>query len=203
MAISRIVTAKELIMTIQRVNHLRQVALQVLLDDTFSYVQNKMRHAYRDLARQNGFHLFAQHTCEFFMYDGDIYPDQTRDGIKTQNVNVFSPPLHPQFFIQFDQIFRTLEDHNYNLIKNLYTAVLSNSHNRMVLKEFLPSTLLGNLQNALGHADFYALDFGTTDRIAMEHENQTRENIQRLKEHYHGAIQKIKELLMERLLLQE
>lgn len=186
-------------------NQLKNIALTILMEETFSYVEQNAYNAYIQLALENKkIRGIPQHgQSVFFMYQGTVYPNKTPGGLGIQNIRVNAPILHWSLIDKFDAITKTVDSSDRTTIKNFFSAVLNHSFNNIVLDTFLPTVLITKLRKEMHEVEYHAINFGSKTVEPYEPIEQTQKNINMIKEHYHDAIDRLKELLMERFLLQE
>lgn len=186
-------------------NQLKNIALTLLMQETFSYVEENAYNAYIQLAIENKkVKGITQHgKSVFFMYQGTVYPNKTPGGLGVQNIRVNAPVLHWSLIDKFDEISKLVNSSDRTMIKNFFSAVLNHSYNSIVLDIFLPTVLITKLRKEMHEVEYHAINFGSKTVNPYEPIEQTRANIVMIKEHYSEAINKLKELLMERFLLQE
>jgi len=186
-------------------NQLKERALNILLTETFSYVEQNMHNAYIQLAIENKkVKGITQHgNTVFFMYQGCVYPKYTPGGLPVQTFRVNAPILHYSLIEKFDQIQCNLDTSGYTSIKNFFSIVLSRSFNNIVLDTFLPTILITKLRKELTDEEYRIIDAGSAHPLSIpESIEQTQQQINMIKEHYHNSINLLRELLMERFLLQ-
>jgi len=186
-------------------NQLKERALNILLTETFSYVEQNMYNAYVQLAIENKkVKGITQHgNTVFFMYQGCVYPNSTPGGLPIQTIRVNAPILHYSLIEKFDQIQHSLEISGYTSIKNFFSIVLSSSFNKIVLDTFLPTILITKLRKEFTNEEYNVIDTGSINPLKVpEPIEQTHQQIKMIKEHYHDSINLLRELLMERFLLQ-
>lgn len=194
------------------VNALKARALEVLLRETFSYVRNNMHEAYAKLAKDNAKIQGVAHSEDvlFFQYRGKVYPNRTPTGASTKNTHVRAPLLHYSLIDRKENIDAMLEEAQYNQVRNFFVAVLKDSYNNIVLKEFLPVVLLSSLQKHFTAEEYEAIDRGTAppmppplgDSSSGPSKETTLIAIQHIRQFYPKAIEQTKKLLMERFFLQ-
>jgi len=186
---------------------LQILALNTLLDETFSHANKITYEKYSALAKENA--KVTTRTAIFFTYKGVIYPNKTPNGISTKGLIVLAPNLRPQFYTEFENINNILEgDFQFNSIKNFFSSVLQISKNKIVLDTFLPNFLIASLKKKLGETAYQVLDSGNysianSATILNETIEETQSNIKAIEEHYAPIIKILKNQLITQFLLQE
>lgn len=184
-------------------NSYKHLALNHLLNETFSHIHQQQYKQYTALAQTNS-QIQKTHVknVQFFMYNGIIYPPRTKGGLSvTSQVTVFAPPLHPTLNKKFETIQEMDKAAGYNSIRNFFISVLNASCNNIVLDKFIPSILLTSLQKRLGEEEFKILNYGVF--MLDEPIETTKGNIKKIEEHYADSIVLFRELLIQQFLLQE
>ena len=192
------------------VNQLKDKALRILLKEAFSYIDEGMYREYTVLAKDNAKMQNIRHPDKvlFFSYNGQTFPRHTPTGASVLTVHVHAPPLHYSLIATMKKITALRENAGYTSIKNYFSAVLAHSYNNMVLDACLPTLLLSKLQAMLTPEEYAMIDFGgtvTADPVSQkkyQDPETTQANLHMLQNHYAKAIIKLKNLLMERFLLQ-
>jgi len=187
------------------VNQLKHQAQRVLLSTTFAYTRQTMYTAYTALAKENAKLQEVYHPDRvlFFMHQGTVYPDRSPSGMPIQNIPVRAPLLHYSLISRAEKIMRQLEDAGFTEIKNLFSAILTDSFNGIVLETFLPQVLLAALQKTFTKDEYYAINFGCYIKTKTARSlDTTTQNIRMIKEFYREALCLLKERLMEQFLLQ-
>jgi len=192
---------------------IQQKALKILLKDTFSLIHDKQYKAYTDLAKENA-SLHKLHRPErvlFFTYKGDVYPSCTPNGVSVKKLIVHAPILHHSLFTKMKETAGLLDHSQYNSIRNFFIAVIKESNYGIVLNEFLPNVLIHALQKELDKNEYLvlnqgdALEPGTTGISGLALKTtieETKQCIQNIHQHYHKTEKQLKNILMERFLLQ-
>jgi len=188
----------------QGINQIKQRAREILLKETFSYIDKKMYNAYSVLAKENAQVLGLRHPERilFFLQNGTVYPNRTPNGQSVYTLQVLAPILHYTLIDRMHKIQSTLEDAGYTQVKNFYSAIISNSFNNIVLDTFVPQVLLSKLKDELYEAEYKVIDLGSMNQTPAQSIRITECNIQMIKEHYRETIVLLKDILMERFLLQ-
>jgi hypothetical protein len=179
-------------------NMLRNHAVLLLMEETFTHVRNAQHRAYVDLAELNA--DIRDTPANFFMYGGIIYPKTTPNGTPRPR-NVMSPPLHYSLVQILDETNSMIEDAGWTRMKNYFIAIFGVSANGLVLKAFLPEILIAKLQKDLDAVGFKLIDHGPIN-VTVDPE-LTKESITNIKEHYADMAPALRELLMDKLLLQD
>jgi hypothetical protein len=110
--------------------------------------------------------------------------------------------LHYSLISELDTINNLTAQADYYYVKNFFIACISQSSNGIVLDNLLPLTLVNALKQALPQHIFKMIDTGVYDDLKQEPLSITQQNIQKIKEHYATTISTIRNLLMDKLLLQ-
>jgi hypothetical protein len=183
------------------INYAKGKALCILMEEAFSYIEDMKYNEHVIIAKNNA--LVRKVSAEFFMYKGGVYPTKDRNGTSIKTVAVIAPPLHFSLMQEFDDLEQLNEKADKTVIKNFFIEVLSKSCNGIVLKEFLPSVLITRLKGALANGDYHAIDFGTLEGKPIEDVEITKMHIAHIQKHYGEVVTILRNLLMERFLLQE
>lgn len=183
---------------IQLVNSLQEDAVDFLLEETFEHINSIMHEQYKELGRRNAelCHKFETR----FIYNGVIYPP---NDIRTIPYGSKLPALHYSLLSELDTINRTIAQSDYHYIKNFFIAAVGQSHNAIVLDELLPSVLVSALKLRFNRTSYNILDTGICGNLQQEPISTTRANIEKIKSHYADTISMLKNLLMDKLLLQK
>lgn len=183
---------------IQLLNSLQVEAIDKLLTETFEHITSTTYEQYVALGKRNA-ELLGEHNFRF-LYNGIIYPPNSNNTYRSGYTHI--PTLHYSLLNDLDTINNILVQTDYPYIKNFFIAVISQSHNRLVLKEFLPTVLINFLKLRLGEPTYNILDTGVYGSLEQEPISVTRDNIQNIRQHYTKVILTLKCLLMDKLLLQ-
>lgn len=187
------------------VNQLKNRALAVLLSTTFSYVQQNIYAAYTQVAKENA-KLQNTHHPErvlFFMQEGVVYPSKSPSGMPIQTIPVRAPTLHYSLMPKVKKIKQQLDDAGFTQIKNLFSAILTNSFHGVVLETFLPQVLLAALQKSFNEEEYYAINHGDFKENEPPYTlTDVAQNIRMIKEFYKDSLALLKTRLMEQFLLQ-
>lgn len=191
----------------ESVNVLKDKALQILLTESFRYINQLAYEEQFALAQANA--RVRGVTASFFMYAGDIYPDKTKNGESVRLVNVVAPPLHYSLYEEFDAINKRSVHAGIMDVSNYFRAVLSYSVNGIVLDELLPAVLVNALKGEFTDEEFSLINYGVyTAQIprimaitGWEPIEATRKTIEDIKRHYANTILILRDQLMNKLLL--
>lgn len=173
-------------------NKLKDDALQHLMKETFGHVQNNLDEYYRVLAQKNAA-IRGVHATHF-LYEGDVYPS------KPENLVRGVPNLHWSLQEEFDSSTSWMQEAGYYYIKNYFSAVLSLSSNSVVLEALLPNVLVSELKQEMTEAEFHIINHGELAR--RDFIQDTLDGVENIREHYATTIVKLREVLMDKLLLQ-
>lgn len=186
-------------------NDLKNKALTLLLKETFSHRDQNAYHDYVQLAIENKkVKGITQHgKTVFFMYQGTVYPDRTPDGLNIKTIKVNAPVLHWSLIEKLDNINKLVNSSDRITIRNFFASVLSSSFNKIVLDTFIPNILISDLRKEFSNYQYDLIDFGSETRTPFEPIEVTQQKIVEIQQHYAGAIILLKDILMERFLLQE
>jgi len=186
------------------ISQLKYKALGILLKETFSYIDQKMYKAYTALAVESA-QLQGRPRPQdalFFMYQGTVYPDRTPNNTSVAGLRVNALPLHYSLTAKLKEIQNMLESSDYVMIRNFFSAVLLHSYNSVVLNTFLPHILLSALQKEFTAEEYAAIDCGTEPSAPTISPETTQNDIHMIQTHYTKAMEQLKNILMERFLLQ-
>jgi hypothetical protein len=172
-------------------------AVDILLAETFRHINSTAQELYQSLGKANARLLYTSETR--FINKGIVYPPTN---VSTIPYGSQIPTLHYSLLNELDTINRLVAQADYYYVKNFYAAVISQSHNSIVLDGLLPSILVNALKLALPTHDFKSIDMGVYVGVSQEPLSVTQQNIQKIKDHYHNTITTIQHLLMDKLLLQ-
>jgi hypothetical protein len=190
---------------------IQQKALKILLKDTFSLIYDKQYKAYSALAKENAIlhNMRYPERILFFTYGGDIYPNCTPNGTPVNKLIVLAPFLHHSLFTKRKEIADLLDHSQYNSIRNFFIAVLKESNYGIVLNTFLPNVLINVLQKELDKNEYLVLNYGdalepgTTGLSGFKTTvEETKQHIENIHQHYDKTKEQLKNILMERFLLQ-
>lgn len=165
-------------------------AQTLLCKEVFAYVDKMTNEAFAQLARENS--KIRGCAASHFMYQGAIYPDHSQGGTYAM--------LHVTLYDTFDEIVRQRKDSGREEIKNFFSAVLNISANGIVLDALLPTILVNSLKKEFDEPIYKIINQGSPDHwVSIE---TTRTNIIAIKHHYAKTIERLREILMEKFLLQ-
>lgn len=182
------------------VNSLKERAFQFLLKETFTHIYQAAHDDYVLLARENA-HI-RQVNASFFTYMGEIYPKKTENGSSIANVQVLAPPLHYSLLASFDTISDRIANAGYTEMTNLFTAILSQSINGIVLDALLPDVLINILKQEFTLEEYALINHGLSQhQHSWQPLEVTKQNIQEIKTHYASSLLLLRGLLMDKLLL--
>lgn len=180
---------------------LKRQVMTLLLEETFSYVHAQQRAGFVSLAKENA--ALLKVTANHLTFDGQTYP--ALPASYTTSKGVSAPHLHPLLYPKMDDLLRIVDSHTWELIRNYYSRILSLECPGDLLERMLPKPLWNALVQGVkgsGTALQQALRSGDLQRKAPTEELLARYQSE-LEEHYADTQEKIRDLLMERLLLQE
>lgn len=190
---------------------IQQKALKILLKDTFSLIHDKQYKAYSALAKENAIlhNMRYPERILFFTYKGDTYPNCTPNGTPVNKLKVHAPFLHYSLFTKRKEIEDLLDHSQYNSIRNFFISVLKESNYGIVLNAFLPNVLINTLQKELDKNEYLVLNYGdalepgTTGLSGFKTTvEETKQRIENIHQHYGKTEEQLKNVLMERFLLQ-
>lgn len=190
----------------RRLNSLRSIALAALLKETFSHFAQHVRQKHIDLVHKNN--LIRGTSASYFMHNGFLYPTETPEGLSTIGMQMRAPPLHWSLTGELEQVAKIGREFQYNYIKNFFSDVLSISANGMVLDALLPPVLVDAIRKEFTQReDFETLNHGVEWQFGVapakaKPDDAVQADIEHLQYHYEDAIMKVRELLMEKLLLE-
>lgn len=170
-------------------------AVDMLLDETFRHVNATAQEQYQAIGKTNAKLLLVATTC--FLHKGVIYPS-TATSPHQGNI----PTLHYSLISELESINKLAAQADYHAIKNFFVAAISQSHNGIVLDSVLPAVLANTLRSRFTEHEFKSIDMGLCDGLKPEPLSTTQQNIQKIKDHYASTISTIRNLLMDKLLLQ-
>ncbi|RLB94683.1 MAG: hypothetical protein DRH26_00580 [Deltaproteobacteria bacterium] len=176
-------------------NELKEKSIDILIKETFQHIADMKQEAYINLARENA--RLRQIDSKYFFYNGLIYPKTVSNNTPPKVIN-----LHFSLMDEAEKIENKEVDSGYHQIKNYFVAVITHSYNGLVLKELLPKPLINKLRNKLSIEDFDFVDQGVLGNNAYEPKVITMGNIAMIKNHYAETIILLREILMDKLLLQ-
>jgi hypothetical protein len=184
----------------ESINSLKELAHQVLMKKSFRYINKLACEEFTELASKNA--KLRGVTTSFFLCNGDIYPkDLVREF--TLATIPLAPALHYTLFEEFDDIVKRSNETGTNEISNYFRAVLSNSTNGIVLDELLPTILVNHLREFFDDREYELINFGVSNlQSRWEPITATRKNIEDIKNHYVTTINILRNLLMNKFLLQ-
>lgn len=174
---------------------LQAEAVDILLDETFRHITATAHEQYQAIGKTNAQLLFVRETR--FLHKGKVYP--------TAPVNSYQggiPTLHYSLISELESINKLVTSADYHAIKNFFVAAISQSHNGIVLDGVLPAVLVNTLRAKFIEYEFKSIDMGICDGLKPEPLSTTQQNIQLIKDHYASTISTIRNLLMDKLLLQ-
>jgi hypothetical protein len=177
------------------VNQNKERAMSILLDESFKHVQNKLKKIHGDIARKNA--SIRGISATYFVYDGIIYPNNQTHTTSTGYI----PPLHYSLLEEFDKTTRMMEEAGYTTIKNFFIAILENARHPKVLEELLPQVLVNKLRTEFGD-EFVSVSQGNWDNMQSESLELANKRIIHVKENFEECIVMLRNLLMDKLLLQ-
>lgn len=177
---------------------IRDEAIHVLLEETFTHIHSEMQERYIALARKNA--LLCRSTDLRFLYVGTVYPPTD---VPTIPYGSRIPSLHYSLMNELDTINKAVTQADYHYIKNFFIAAISQSHNAIVLDALLPSVLINALKHRFGSYNFKMLDTGIVGGLQQEPISLTRQNIKAIQDHYKETIATVQHMLMDKLLLQK
>jgi hypothetical protein len=180
------------------INGLKTTAVNALMDETFTHIRNAQHRAYVELAEKNS--DLRVTTATFFMYGGITYPKKSVNGTPV-SANINCPPLHYTLAQKLEETNAMPEDAGWTRMRNYFIAILDASANGLVLKAFLPEVLIGRLKKDFGELTFNRIDVGIAETWYSP--EVTEEMIANIKEHYTDMAPALRELLMDKLLLQD
>jgi len=166
----------------------RMQALTFLCDEVFTYIDQTINESFTVLAKENA--KIRGCNSSHFMYKGTIYPKYP----KTGNYSM----LHVSLYSTLDEILKQEQESGKEDIKNFFSAVLSASANGIVLDALLPAILVSSLKRSTPELAYQTINM--SDKwIPIE---TTRTDIVAIKIHYAKTIERLREVLMEKMLLQ-
>lgn len=185
-----------------KVNDLKVKALDIAYQELFSYVAKEADERYAALAKENA--CLQGNTCEFFFFDGEVYPRHSSNGTPVYGANVRSAPLHYSLLPQFDQIQATLRSTHRSEIRNYLGAVLNCSINGIVLDTMLPPVIISKLRSSFTKFEYDLINLGENCLNPADWEpiEVTKKNMKDIEEHYAETITTLRMLLMEKLFLE-
>lgn len=174
---------------------LQMEAVEILLDETFRHVHEIAHEQYQAIGKTNAQLLLVATTR--FIHKGVIYPSTP-----TSSYQGGIPTLHYSLISELESINKLVISADYHAIKNFFVAAISQSHNGIVLDGVLPAVLVNTLRAKFIEYEFKSIDMGICDGLKPEPLSTTQQNIQLIKDHYASTISTIRNLLMDKLLLQ-
>lgn len=184
----------------ESINSLKDKALQILITESFRYINQQTHHGHVELARKNA--KLRSVTANYFTYNGYIYPNTTSTGESVRLTNVIAPSLHYSLYEEFDGLTKQMEKAGSVEISNYFRAVLSYSVNGIVLDELLPGILVSHLRGDFTVEEFSLINDGLSDvKSRWEPIEVTRQNILDIKNHYANTISLLRSMLMDKLLM--
>jgi hypothetical protein len=178
-------------------NTIQTEAVAALLNETLTHIQQCMHERYVALGKENAKLLNVRDTR--FISKGMIYPPVVGNIIPYGS---HVPSLHYSLLSELNSINDSMAQADSNYIKNFFIAVVSQSHNAIVLDALLPTVLVNFLKQKFGTQTYKILDTGICGVLQQEPISITQQNIVDIKKHYHATITTIQHLLMDKLLLQ-
>jgi hypothetical protein len=140
-------------------NDLKQEALDVLMNETFSYTKKEMAQKHLDIGKRNS--QLRGTDVEYFMCDGIIYPLEMYDGTPTAGCNFEGiTTLHFSLMEELQLSNAWMSTAGYERIKNYFAAVLSASFNGIVLDELLLPSLVNKLRRHFKPDQFKSVNLG-------------------------------------------
>lgn len=177
------------------VNSIKELAVKVLLDETFSHINKEIHEIYVTLAKENS--LLRNIESVHFLYDGIVYPTRNVNGtIKSNKTIPGLPTLHYSLLEDLDKANRLSADAGFNYIKNYFVAVITHSYNGLVLDALLPAMLINTIKRELSPEEFYVIN-NTAEPLV-----DTKINIARIKNHYSETIINLRKVMIDKLLLE-
>lgn len=183
-------------MDIQVLNSVQQYAVQTLLEEVFTHIAAATHESYQALGKTNARLQLTTETR--FISNGVIYPPSVTN---TLLYGAHLPTLHLSLLSELDAINNMAAQSDYHYIKNFFVAVISQSHNSIVLDALLPAALLNRLKEIIGSANFKVIDSGVYGALQQEPISITQQTIQDIKTHYKNTIATLQRLLMDKWLL--
>lgn len=177
-------------------------AHRLLLKETFAHIEQQQIEAYRDLARESA--RLNNTQALFFMYNGMVFPEVSPNGTPIRGVHAKAPPLHYSLIEQFDTINGMRSNDMVYRISNFFSEVLEASCNNIVLEALLPPVLVGHLSSKLTAVAFTALNRGYATEYKpseLPSVDTTKKRISEIKSNYSAALEHLRHLLMDQLLL--
>jgi hypothetical protein len=168
----------------------RMQALTFLCDEVFTYIDQTINESFTVLAKENA--KIRGCNSSHFMYKGTIYPKYP----KTGNYSM----LHVSLYSTLDEILKQEQESGKEDIKNFFSAVLSASANGIVLDALLPTILVNSLKRSMPELAYQSIDKSPPNKIISI--DTTRTDIIAIKIHYAKTIERLREVLMEKMLLQ-
>jgi hypothetical protein len=181
------------------INHLKKLAINILITETFSYMDAQLDEQFRALAKEN--QALTGIPDDRYLYDCMLFPIDSRDGVIS---NIPSTALHYSLYEKHKALYRELESVSRIHICNYFTAVVNASYNNLVLHQLLPSILISTLQQKLTTEDYDSINRGSIfnhQQLAIS-VGTTEAAIQDIKNNYKTAIGILKKVLMDKFLLQ-
>lgn len=175
-------------------NNLKEGALRLLMEEVSVIYDRNVHQAYSILAEKNA--VLRGVTAKHFCYVGTLYPKDSNLGL------VFSSPaLHCSLYDCMDKIQKEYPCTDINEYRNFFMCVLSRSFNNIVLEATIPSVLLNAVKTKLTAEEYNAINFGTSGGIQYEPIEATKKSIEFINKYYAGTKEKLRFMLVERLIL--
>lgn len=171
-------------------NNIKAEALDILMKETFSIINNNIKIQSALIGKKNAeIQGIANNS---FIYNQEGFPENFQ--------HYMYLTLHHSLTREMDKLLETRNDDSYTAIKNFFIAILNIVDQGIYLNQVLPEVLVSALSSKLTTYEFKCLNFGDT---LNHNKDATDRIIEDIKIHYAKTITLLKNILMEKLLIQE